>query len=133
MKSQIAVNTNREMITICASLTARKTSFLPFPRIRTLISQLYVINDYNTFAKHWRTGYICSEQIDNILQIGDKIKSSGNLYFKKEDFINANRKYKKALRYLNKLHDNDLNEETEKKVLSQELPCLLNRYSLIEM
>ena len=63
--------------------------------------------------------------------MGEKIKSSGNMYFKSEDFVKANRKYKKALRYLNKLHDSDLNEEIEKKVLSQELPCLLNRYSII--
>ncbi|XP_054163987.1 peptidyl-prolyl cis-trans isomerase D-like [Oppia nitens] len=67
-----------------------------------------------------------TSQMEKVLEIGDKIKISGNLYFKNEDFVNANRKYKKALRYLNKLHDNDLNDETEKRVLNQELPCLLN-------
>jgi hypothetical protein len=68
-------------------------------------------------------------QIDHILQIGEHIKGSGNSYFKNEDFVNANHKYKKALRYLNKLHDNDLNDDVTKRVVSQELPCLLNRYS----
>ncbi|CAG2104645.1 unnamed protein product [Medioppia subpectinata] len=64
--------------------------------------------------------------IDQILQIGEKIKTAGNMCFKNEDIVNANSKYKKALRYLNKLHDNDLNDDITKRVVAQELPCLLN-------
>jgi hypothetical protein len=60
-------------------------------------------------------------KVEEVLQIGEKIKSSGNFYFKKEDFVNANRKYKKALRYLNKLHESDMSDEIEKRILSEEL------------
>lgn len=68
------------------------------------------------------------------MQVGEQIKSSGNIYFKKEDFVNAGRKYKKALRYLNKLHDsNEMTEEIEKKVLNAEVPCLLNRFVLLSI
>jgi hypothetical protein len=71
-------------------------------------------------------------KVEEVLQIGEKIKSSGNFYFKKEDFVNANRKYKKALRYLNKLHESDMSDEIEKRILSLELPCLLNRYYVLK-
>lgn len=85
---------------------------------------------------------------ETVIQVGEDIKSSGNLFFKKEDFITAGIKYKKALRYLNKLHepmeeakigDNktavapttlptpvDLTPDQEKRLLQLELNCLLN-------
>ncbi|XP_023224831.1 LOW QUALITY PROTEIN: peptidyl-prolyl cis-trans isomerase D-like [Centruroides sculpturatus] len=66
-------------------------------------------------------------QLDAIVQIANAIKSSGNIYFNKEDFVTANLKYKKALRYLNRLHEvNDLKKEEEKKLSSIVLPCILN-------
>ena len=80
-----------------------------------------------------------------VLRVGEQIKGSGNVFFKKEDYVNAGSKYKKALRYLNKLHDsseesdNDLNTspkqlapppdltpDQEKQLLQLELNCLLN-------
>lgn len=66
-------------------------------------------------------------QVDNILQVAEKIKQSGNFYFRREDYINANMKYKKSLRYLNKLHEaNDLSKEEDKKISDVVLPCILN-------
>ena len=109
-----------------AKMTEQKTYFPPFLKTRILISLRFAIIPFLTLMSN----NCLNRQIDDILKVGEKIKSSGNVYFKNVDFINANRKYKKALRYLTKLHDNDLNEETEKRVLSQELPCLLNRYCI---
>jgi len=77
--------------------------------------------------------YINLRDYNTIVSIGEKIKASGNLYFKKEEFILAGSKYKKALRYLNKLHDDHedgsaptLSLEQEKRLLQLELNCLLN-------
>lgn len=66
-------------------------------------------------------------QLDAIIQVANDIKSSGNIYFNKENFVTANLKYKKALRYLNRLHEvNDLKKDEEKKLSSIVLPCILN-------
>lgn len=64
------------------------------------------------------------------MAVGEKIKLAGNFYFKKADYVTAGVRYKKALRYLNKLHDGNVIEkgdEVEKKLLELELQCLLNR------
>lgn len=59
--------------------------------------------------------------------MGQKIKLSGNYHFKREDYTRATSKYKKALRYLNRLHDEvAMNEEQEKKLLQLQANCLLN-------
>ncbi|XP_064482272.1 peptidyl-prolyl cis-trans isomerase D-like [Ornithodoros turicata] len=66
-------------------------------------------------------------EIDYVLIVAEKIKQSGNHYFRKEDFVRANSKYKKALRYLNKLHEvNDLSKEQETQIVVVVLPCILN-------
>ncbi|RWS14569.1 Peptidyl-prolyl cis-trans isomerase D-like protein, partial [Dinothrombium tinctorium] len=66
-------------------------------------------------------------RLDTVLEIGEKIKSSGNHFFKNQDYITAKAKYKKALRYLSKFHEStDLSREEEQKVVELELPCLLN-------
>ncbi|XP_076368141.1 peptidyl-prolyl cis-trans isomerase D-like isoform X2 [Tachypleus tridentatus] len=66
-------------------------------------------------------------QIEKVLQISEMIKRSGNLYFRKQDYVMAHVKYKKALRYLNKLQEvNDLQKDEEKKVIAYVLPCILN-------
>ncbi|KFM57362.1 Peptidyl-prolyl cis-trans isomerase D, partial [Stegodyphus mimosarum] len=67
------------------------------------------------------------KDIDHILWVAERIKLSGNIYFKKEDFVTANMKYKKALRYLNKLHEvNEANTELEKRMNALVVPCILN-------
>ncbi|RWS29765.1 Peptidyl-prolyl cis-trans isomerase D-like protein [Leptotrombidium deliense] len=72
----------------------------------------------------------CNEdltKIESVLEIGQKIKSAGNHFFKNEDYVKAKSKYKKALRYLSKFHESgDLSKEDEQSVVSLELPCLLN-------
>ncbi|KAM7290115.1 peptidyl-prolyl cis-trans isomerase 7 isoform X2 [Ixodes scapularis] len=65
--------------------------------------------------------------IENIMCVAEKIRQSGNHYFRKEDFVRAHSKYKKALRYLNKLHEvNELSKEQESKIAAVVLPCILN-------
>ncbi|GFS41653.1 peptidyl-prolyl cis-trans isomerase D [Trichonephila inaurata madagascariensis] len=67
------------------------------------------------------------KDIDHILWVAEQVKISGNSFFRKEDFITANMKYKKALRYLNKLHEvNEVDEVLEKRLNALVLPCILN-------
>lgn len=125
--SKIAVNSNREKILVLVRTTVQKTCSPHSQKTLILILHRFVLKDLISVNYKTKTLDI---KVEEILQIGEKIKSSGNLYFKKEDFVNANRKYKKALRYLNKLHESDMSDEMEKRILSLELPCLLNRYWL---
>lgn len=68
-------------------------------------------------------------QFPEIYRIAEGIKTSGNKFFKSEQYVKANFKYKKALRYLNKLHENEnITPEIEQRLLAVEIPCLLNRY-----
>lgn len=64
--------------------------------------------------------------IDAICSIAQAIKVAGNIFYKREDYVRANLKYKKALRYLNKLHEQDISPEVEQRLLTLEMPCLLN-------
>ncbi|KAL3211954.1 hypothetical protein MRX96_008212 [Rhipicephalus microplus] len=65
--------------------------------------------------------------IEHIMCVAEKIRQSGNRYFRKEEYVSANAKYKKALRYLNRLHEvNDLSKEQESRIASVVLPCILN-------
>ncbi|GBN90778.1 Peptidyl-prolyl cis-trans isomerase D [Araneus ventricosus] len=67
------------------------------------------------------------KDIDHILWVAEQVKMSGNAFFKKEDYVTANMKYKKALRYLNKLHEvNEEDTELEKRLNAVVLPCILN-------
>lgn len=67
-------------------------------------------------------------QFDQVVEVGQKIKMSGNFHFKKENYTLATTKYKKALRYLNRLHDEgvDMTADQEKKLLELQANCLLN-------
>lgn len=65
--------------------------------------------------------------IEHIMCVAEKIRQSGNHYFRREDYILANAKYKKALRYLNRLHEvNELSKEQESQIAVVVLPCILN-------
>ncbi|GIY43398.1 peptidyl-prolyl cis-trans isomerase D [Caerostris darwini] len=67
------------------------------------------------------------KDIDHILWVAGQVKISGNAFFRKEDYITANMKYKKALRYLNKLHEvNEVDYDLEKRLNTVVLPCILN-------
>ncbi|GIX82467.1 peptidyl-prolyl cis-trans isomerase D [Caerostris extrusa] len=67
------------------------------------------------------------KDIDHILYVAGQVKISGNAFFRKEDYITANMKYKKALRYLNKLHEiNEVDYDLEKRLNTVVLPCILN-------
>lgn len=66
-------------------------------------------------------------QFDQVVEAGQKIKISGNYHFKKENYTLATNKYKKALRYLNRLHDGEeMSSEQEKRLLELQANCLLN-------
>lgn len=68
------------------------------------------------------------EQTEEILFIGEAIKKSGNHFYKKEEYQKARGKYKKALKYLNKLHEiNNLSPDQDKRNVTLELNLLLNR------
>ncbi|XP_055928639.1 peptidyl-prolyl cis-trans isomerase D-like [Argiope bruennichi] len=72
-------------------------------------------------------GELDFKDIDHILWVAEQVKLSGNGFFRKEDYVTANMKYKKALRYLNKLHEvNEVDAELEKRLNAVVLPCILN-------
>ncbi|XP_015782732.1 peptidyl-prolyl cis-trans isomerase D [Tetranychus urticae] len=65
--------------------------------------------------------------IDSFIRAAEKMKAAGNKFYMKEAFTTACSKYAKALRYLNKLHDEDkMNKEDEKRVTELQFQCLLN-------
>ncbi|KAG8198691.1 hypothetical protein JTE90_015515 [Oedothorax gibbosus] len=67
------------------------------------------------------------KNIENTLWVAEQIKMSGNFFFKRQDFVTSNMKYKKALRYLNKLHEaNEIDPSLEKSLNALVLPCILN-------
>lgn len=61
-----------------------------------------------------------------MLQVSDSVRVAGNAFFRHGEHMIALFKYKKSLRYLNKLHESDISNETEQKLLALEIPCLLN-------
>lgn len=67
-------------------------------------------------------------QKELVKEVAENIKATGNKYFKQQDYIEANRKYKKALRYLNRLHEvnEDIDKDEDKNVVNVVLPCILN-------
>ena len=68
------------------------------------------------------------QQINHVFPVAEMIKNAGNVLFRQELYKSANLKYEKALRYLNKLHESDIGPETEQRLVTLEIPCLLNRY-----
>lgn len=67
------------------------------------------------------------KDINDIKEIAEKIKVSGNAWFKKGDYETADKKYKKSLRYLDKLQEiNELTHEEEQSINVIILPCILN-------
>ncbi|UYV78225.1 PPID [Cordylochernes scorpioides] len=69
------------------------------------------------------------EQVESILEAAEIIKGAGNHFYKKEDYVKAGAKYKKALRYLNKIEEDkggELSPEEETKLNKYILPCILN-------
>ena len=73
------------------------------------------------------TEYFVSLQISQVFPIAEIIKNAGNDLFKQEGYKQANAKYEKALRYLNKMHECDIGAEIEQRLVTLEVPCLLNR------
>lgn len=67
-------------------------------------------------------------EFNQVYSAAEVIKNSGNLFFKKGDYVSAGSKYKKALRYLNKFHDEEttLKPDDEKNLSNLEVNCLLN-------
>lgn len=62
-----------------------------------------------------------------IVDVVKEIKDSGNHYYAKKDFINAGRKYKKALRYHEWLNEiGDLPNELEGNVMNLKMVSWLN-------
>ncbi|XP_071439068.1 peptidyl-prolyl cis-trans isomerase D isoform X3 [Hetaerina americana] len=69
---------------------------------------------------------ICDLETEKVIDIISKIKDSGNYYFAKNNFVDAGRKYKKALRYLDCLSSSDL-KESDSKITNEIMHnCLLN-------
>ncbi|RIA97345.1 peptidyl-prolyl cis-trans isomerase D [Glomus cerebriforme] len=66
---------------------------------------------------------------ENLLETAQKVKDIGNDYFKKGDYLNANKKYSKAIRYLNEktTFEDDDPPELERKFYSLKIPCYLNK------
>ncbi len=68
------------------------------------------------------------ENFDKVLAMVQKIKSSGNTFFKKQDNKTAMRKYRKALKYVDLLRESmgTTREDQEAKIRTLEVPCCLN-------
>lgn len=76
---------------------------------------------------------ILKQQVDGIIDILESIKIAGNLYFTKKCFVEACRKYKKSVRYLNFFTDKleqsyQLNKMQEKEDLQKLLPIKTSIY-----
>ncbi|XP_042897020.1 peptidyl-prolyl cis-trans isomerase D [Parasteatoda tepidariorum] len=81
----------------------------------------------DTYANFPEDSDLDFNDIDEILCIAEKIKWAGNIYFKKDDYYSAVRKYKKSLRYLNKLHELHENvPNLDKRTSPIVVPCILN-------
>jgi len=68
------------------------------------------------------------DSFPKMLEIIDKIKSSGNHFYKKKDITSAIRKYKKAMKYIKILRESmgSTEEDEEEKIRKIEVPITLN-------
>ncbi|XP_069782340.1 peptidyl-prolyl cis-trans isomerase D [Narcine bancroftii] len=69
--------------------------------------------------------------VDTVFRIAEDLKNLGNNFFKSQNWIMADKKYSKALRYINTLRDEINQESTEKtdlikKLVPVALSCRLN-------
>ncbi|KAJ8399273.1 hypothetical protein AAFF_G00413110 [Aldrovandia affinis] len=66
------------------------------------------------------------KDVNNIFQVAEDVKGIGNNYFKTQNWLAANKKYSKALRYLEVCGDVVDDEEAQKKLELIALSCILN-------
>ncbi|XP_023655010.2 peptidyl-prolyl cis-trans isomerase D [Paramormyrops kingsleyae] len=68
------------------------------------------------------------KDVNKILSVAEDVKTIGNNFFKSQDWLAANRKYSKALRYLEAGGEavDDDDEELQKKLEAIALSCILN-------
>ena len=68
--------------------------------------------------------------IPSVIDAAETIKVVGNDLFKSGNYLDAVRRYKKALRYVNKALDavDDGNKDVKNKLNELKIQCLLNRY-----
>ncbi|GLV35164.1 Cyclophilin 40 [Carabus blaptoides fortunei] len=81
---------------------------------------------YPPFPEDWDADYnqIEGKDIETVIT---NIKESGNFFYKNNDFLEADRKYRKALRYISWFHTSDiLNKCDESKVIDMEAQSLTN-------
>jgi len=64
--------------------------------------------------------------VNDVIQVTEKIKASGNSFFKSANYDAAQRKYEKCLKYLNKILEMNDDKEVEKQVVAVQFPCILN-------
>lgn len=58
--------------------------------------------------------FAAEENVDLVLKVIADIKAIGNKLYKEEDFLKAKNKYSKAIRYLEKMEDSEIDMEDEK-------------------
>lgn len=70
-----------------------------------------------------------AKETAQIIKIAGDIKAIGNDYFKKGNYLEASKKYQKALRYLNEkpAFDDEDGEDVRKSYAAVKIPCHLNR------
>ncbi|XP_018591505.1 peptidyl-prolyl cis-trans isomerase D [Scleropages formosus] len=70
------------------------------------------------------------KDVDKILSIAEDVKNIGNNFFKSQNWLAANKKYSKALRYLevcgDVVDDDDEENASQKKLEPVALSCILN-------
>ncbi|KAJ8335626.1 hypothetical protein SKAU_G00389680 [Synaphobranchus kaupii] len=66
------------------------------------------------------------KDVDSIFSVAEDVKSIGNNFFKSQNWMAANKKYSKALRYLEVFGDVVDDDEAQKRLEPIALSCILN-------
>ncbi|CAG2060708.1 unnamed protein product [Timema podura] len=74
-------------------------------------------------------GCVKVDLVEGVEEVVTNIKDSGNYYFSIKNYTDANRKYKKAIRYIDwcKTQSDKINSYDEMKLSEIKLVCLLNQ------
>ncbi|XP_063236523.1 peptidyl-prolyl cis-trans isomerase D-like isoform X4 [Bacillus rossius redtenbacheri] len=79
---------------------------------------------YPPFPEDWHQDASRPPKVEAVERVVLDIKASGNSYFTAENYVDASRKYKKALRYIDWCHKHAGSEE--RRLARTKLACLLN-------
>jgi len=69
-----------------------------------------------------------NKNLDSVIDVAKEIKEIGNTFFKEKEFAKALKKYKKALRYIERLREElgSTEDDEEAKIRTVQVPITLN-------